>query len=1104
MPDHPTGRAICPKGRAAPELVHSTNRLTRPLRRTQPKGAADPGWREMDWEEALDEIAARLDGIRKTHGPEAVAFAVTSPSGTPLSDAIDWIERFIRVIGSPNMMYATEICNWHKDHAYAFTFGSGMANPDYANSELILLWGHNPANTWLAQAGEIAEGQRNGTRLVVVDPRRTAHAARADHWLQVRPGTDAALALGIVHLLIAGQRFDQEFTRRWTNACFLVRDDNGRFLRADDLGTGGPDQYVAMDEHGRSILCDPRRAPDPRLRRAALHGAFSMTTRSGDVTCRPAFELLAEHCAAFTSERVADITSVPAAEIRATAEAIANARSLAVYSWTGVGQHTNASQTARAIGVLHALTGTFDAPGGNLVLNRQPAAPVVKRSLMSPEQWNKALGLDARPLGPPAQGYITARDFCHAVLDGDPYSVQGLFAFGANTLITQADTALVDAALRRLDFFVHCDLFETPTGRYADILLPVNTPWEREALKIGFEISADAEEVIQLRPRMVPPQGDSRSDLQIVFELATRLGCGDRFFDGDIEAAWNHQLAPLGITVDELRRQPRGMRRPVSQGDRKYADATPDSVRGFATETRRVEIYSEKLLRHGYAPLPTFDWPAERARWQEPDYPYVLTSAKTGYYCHSQHRSLSSVRRRAPEPVAVLSREIARRAEIEEGDWITLRTSAGQALFRARIDETLHPDGVVADYGWWQSAPDLGLPSFDPLAADGSNYNHLIAADRIDPLSGSVPHRGYPCDVRRWNGESVPRQWGGFRRFEIAERRVEAGDAVSLTFRPADGRPLPAFRPGQHVSVRAQTGKDRPVTRTYSLSCSAGHPTYRITIRRLATNDPAGEADGGLMSTHATRQLAVGDMVELGRPAGSFLLPATAEFPIVLIAAGIGITPFMSLLETLARDGGPASEIVLFYGNRNGRSHAFKARLAVLAEQIPGLSIINYYSRPLPSERPGRDFDCPGRLAAADIDQHLIDRRARFYLCGPDGLLKDFQEGLVVRGVPRFEIFKEVFRAQSEVALPPEARFKIVCARSDRTVEWSAANGTILDLAEAEGLRPPSGCRVGQCESCAVTLLDGTVQYLTEPEAVEPGTCLTCQAVPTSDIVLDL
>ncbi|MEK8173872.1 molybdopterin-dependent oxidoreductase [Streptomyces sp. M19] len=147
-----------PEGRAAPEIVHSPRRLTRPLRRTTPS-PTPTRWEPIGWDEAMAEIADRLGGVKERDGAEAVAFAVTSPSGTPLSDSIDWIERFIRLFGSPNICYSTEICNWHKDWAHAFTFGRALPQADHGSSGLTVLWGHNPAKTWLARSAAIADAR---------------------------------------------------------------------------------------------------------------------------------------------------------------------------------------------------------------------------------------------------------------------------------------------------------------------------------------------------------------------------------------------------------------------------------------------------------------------------------------------------------------------------------------------------------------------------------------------------------------------------------------------------------------------------------------------------------------------------------------------------------------------------------------------------------------------------------------------------------------------------------------------------------------------------------------------------------------------------------
>ncbi|AWZ15259.1 molybdopterin-dependent oxidoreductase [Streptomyces sp. ICC1] len=646
-PAHPTGAAMCPKGRSAPELAHSTARLTTPLRRTRPKSDPDPGWEAISWAEAMDEIASKTAAIAAESGPEAVAFGVATPSGTSVSDATEWIERFVRLFGSPNTVYSAEICNWHKDVAHAFTFGSPIPPPDYAHTDLALLWGFNPAKTWLAQSAAASAAHANGMKLAVVDPRRSTSALSADHWLRVRPGTDAALALGLAHLLIETGGYDSAFVRAWTNAPLLVRADTGRFLRAGEL-PGGGQGFVVMDETaGRPEAYDTARAA-VAPERFALRGTFGVDTATGPVECAPAFERYARACAEWTPDRVAATTWIPEREIRALAAELAAADVVTYYGWTGVGQSANATQTERALATLYALTGSYDSRGGNHVAPPPPYHPAAPFSLVDPVQRAKALGLDKYPLGPPASGYINAGDLCTAIETGSPYPVRALIGFGSNLVVAQPGSDRTAAALRRLDFQVHLDLFHNPTSASADIVLPVNSAYEHEALRFGFEISHRAQEHVQLRPRMIEPQGDSRSDTEIVFDLACRLGLGAQFFDGDVEAAWNWQLAPLGLTVAGLREQQGGVRAPRELAYRKYAEPTggDGAVRGFGTPTGRVELYSERLLEHGYPPVPEHVAPAP----VDEAFPLVLTCAKHGYFVHSQQRSLTSLRRRAPDP----------------------------------------------------------------------------------------------------------------------------------------------------------------------------------------------------------------------------------------------------------------------------------------------------------------------------------------------------------------------------------------------------------------------------------------------------------------------
>jgi anaerobic selenocysteine-containing dehydrogenase len=215
-PDHPTGASVCVKGRAAPAMVHAPERLTTPLMRTRPKGDGDPGWQPIGWDVALAMVARALTRIKVHHGAEAVAFAVGTPSGTALGDAFGWIHRLANAFGSPNMLFATENCNWHRDFGAALTIGSGIGMPDFERAQTILLWGINPAVTWPAMAARVLAAKARGARLIVVDPRRTGLAGRADHWLGLRPGTDGPLALALAGELIRNGWHDADFVRDWT------------------------------------------------------------------------------------------------------------------------------------------------------------------------------------------------------------------------------------------------------------------------------------------------------------------------------------------------------------------------------------------------------------------------------------------------------------------------------------------------------------------------------------------------------------------------------------------------------------------------------------------------------------------------------------------------------------------------------------------------------------------------------------------------------------------------------------------------------------------------------------------------------------------------
>jgi len=1097
-PSHPTGKAMCLKGKAAPELVYSADRILQPMRRTRPKTQPDPGWEAISWDEALDEVAARLGAARAEGGAESVGFAVTTPSGTPLSDSIDWIERFIRLFGSPNTCYATEICNWHKDHAHAFTFGCAMPTADYRNAEVILLWGHNPANTWLAQAEAIGAGVAAGARLMVVDPRETALASQADSWLRVKPGQDLPLAMGLAHLLIEAGAIDEVFIRQHSNGPLLVRSDNGQFLRGVDVGQPSEEPVIWV----QGGLVASSQATPQQLAAVCLLDPVHVRLADGHVLrCDPAFALYAQACRAFPPAVVERLTWVDEARLRAAAELLGGGQRVAFHAWSGVGQQENASQIERALACLYALTGSFDKRGGNRQYCKVPTHPISRFDHLPSAQLAKALGLAERPLGPPSQGWVTARDLYTAIVEHRPYPIKTLMAFGTNLLVSQPDTQLGHEALQQLDFYVHCDLFESPSARYADLFLPVNTPWEREGLRVGFEISEQAEQWVQLRPQMVPCQGESRSDYDIVMALAQRLGMADQFFGGSVEAGWNHLLAPSGLTVKQLRAHPAGIAVPLI--NREQAFSHKPRAQGFNTPTGLVELYSERLLLHGYPALPQADGEAGDAVL-EARYPLILSSAKNGYFCHSQHRSLASLRKKALQPVLEISAELARSRGIDEGDPVLLSSPTGHARFIARIAANLHPAVVVGEYGWWQRCESLGQEEL-PTEDGGSNFNGLFEGVRQDPISGSSPLRSHRCQVER-DPRLDPgvRRWVGWRDFSVTERVHETDDVLSVHLESADQGYVPDFFAGQHITLQMHTAHGL-LQRSYSLTGAARQRErrgYWIAVRHAQGVDERGAPVQGKMSGHIHTGLALGDRVQARLPAGHFILPTRGRRPLVMVASGIGITPFLTLLQSLD----PAEAhppLLLLYGNRDGSRHAFAPQLSALAQRLPSLRIVNLYSRPRGEDVLGRHYDQVGRISPALIPAALLEQRALIYLCGAMDMMDSMRTALIDAGVPRMDIQFEAFRSAQAVAIAPGQAYEVTFARSAVSHLWTSADGPLLGFAERLGISLPSGCRVGQCESCAVPIKCGSVAHLHGETPENDDSCLACQAIPTSVLTLD-
>ena len=288
-------------------------------------------------------------------------------------------------------------------------------------------------------------------------------------------------------------------------------------------------------------------------------GRFGIKTSEGIVSCRTAFQVYADACGHYTPAKTEKLTDIPAQQIINTARLLHASGPVSYFTWTGTAQQSQATQTGRAIALLYALTGHFDAPGGNVYFTKPPVNNLFGMELLKEVQRTKTLGLQERPLGPGTMGWITSYDLFKSVAEGVPYRIRALVSFGGNPLLTKPNADDAGKALQQIEFYVHADIFLNPTANHADIVLPVASPWERPGLHSGFQVSQQADSLIQLRPAVIPPLGESRSDDWIVFELSKRLGLSEHFFDGDIDAALQHLIDPTGLMTAELKSHPEGI-----------------------------------------------------------------------------------------------------------------------------------------------------------------------------------------------------------------------------------------------------------------------------------------------------------------------------------------------------------------------------------------------------------------------------------------------------------------------------------------------------------------------------------------------------------------
>jgi len=368
--------------------------------------------------------------------------------------------------------------------------------------------------------------------------------------------------------------------------------------------------------------------------------------------------------------------------------------------------------------------------------------------------------------------------------------------------------------------------------------------------------------------------------------------------------------------------------------------------------------------------------------------------------------------------------------------------------------------------------------------------------------------------LRCREAEQAQTGWNGIRKFTVVKKVCECEDINAFYLKPHDGRPLPAFKPGQYLTFQLDLpGRDKPLIRCYSLSDSPHQKDYyRVTIKKEKAPPDKPELPPGAGSGFFSDVVKEGDILNVKAPTGHFFLDMTKMNPVVLIAGGVGITPMLCMANAIAASGSKR-EAWFFFGVRNQREHIHKLELEKLAAENDSIHLHVCYSKPSEKDVKGRDYHHEGRVGIELLKELLPSNNFEYYLCGNGAFMKSITDGLEVWGVPDKDVYFEAFgpaTVKKKTAMPtPEetthlAKINVTFGRSGKTVRWEPSAENILEFAISQGVKIDSGCCAGSCGSCVVAIKSGEVDYLKKPDASpEAGTCLTCVCRPKNDLVLD-
>jgi ferredoxin-NADP reductase/MOSC domain-containing protein YiiM len=433
--------------------------------------------------------------------------------------------------------------------------------------------------------------------------------------------------------------------------------------------------------------------------------------------------------------------------------------------------------------------------------------------------------------------------------------------------------------------------------------------------------------------------------------------------------------------------------------------------------------------------------------------------------------------------------------EVKAGNEITQVASGPERMSVSEIDALLYMPGHSRD----QLERALRIPT---LSVGWRRSLEALLTQRRDggATTGNAGLSAAP---------GPPPAWRGFHPLRVSRKVRESDNVTSLLLEPMDGQPIAAALPGQFVVLRLGPASAPALMRSYSLSGEPGASSYRVSVKREAN---------GAAGAYVSDELRVGDIVQASAARGSFTL-RPGDTHVVLLSAGIGVTPVLAMLHALAAEAS-TREIWWLYGTRNGREHPFAEETRGLLKALAHRHSHVCYSSPDPEDRPNVDFDASGHLNMRVLQKLNLPRDGDFYICGPSTFMSDLTTGLKAVGVAPDRIHTEIFGAGPSItpgiaasprpsahlpAGPPGSGPMVSFARSGLNVRWGSSFQSLLELAEACDVPVRYACRTGVCHTCETGLVAGTIGYRPDPvDAPADGIVLICCATPAADVVIDL